>query len=130
MIPKQAHKVDKILRYISILFVIALWFVSIIGTGCGGGSDVRANCVGPHSIFVIYPYRYAGLWFFDDASRGLVMEGFEPGISAMIDIVVEDIPDEKRVPALIFRKFFSHVIHTLLSGNVRRRVETGICVPN
>ena len=55
-----------------------------------------------NSILVIEPYRYAGLWVFDDSRTGLVREPFVSGIPEMIDKLVENIPDANDGFRLIF----------------------------
>jgi len=56
----------------------------------------------PNSIQVIFPYRDHGVWMFDDPSAGLVREPFVCGIPAMLDLLVEGIPDAERGFALYF----------------------------
>lgn len=41
-----------------------------------------------NTIYTIQPYRYAGGWVFDDASRGLDKEPFVCGIPEIIDGIV------------------------------------------
>jgi hypothetical protein len=57
-----------------------------------------------NSLFVIAPYRYAGMWVFDDPATGLVREPFVSGIDVMIDRLTATIPDA----ANGFRLIFSH----------------------
>jgi len=42
-----------------------------------------------NSISVIKPYKWEGLWVFDDARFGLVQEPFVAGADTMIDIALE-----------------------------------------
>ena len=44
-------------------------------------------------LFVIAPYKYEGMWVFDDPAVGLSKEPFIAGIDMMIDKVVADIPN-------------------------------------
>jgi hypothetical protein len=46
-----------------------------------------------NSISVIAPYKYEGMWVFDDARVGLIQEPFVGGADTMIDAMVQDIPD-------------------------------------
>jgi hypothetical protein len=46
-----------------------------------------------NTINVIAPYKYLGMWVFDDPRVGLVQEPFVSGADSMIDRVVADIPD-------------------------------------
>ena len=56
-----------------------------------------------NALFVIAPYKYEGLWVFDDPAVGLSKEPFIAGIDTMIDKVVADIPRAERG----FRAIFS-----------------------
>lgn len=42
-----------------------------------------------NAISVIYPYRYEGLWVFDDERAGLVQEPFVAGADTLIDRALE-----------------------------------------
>jgi hypothetical protein len=55
-----------------------------------------------NSILVIQPYKYNGLWVFDDSRTGLVREPFVAGIPEMIDKLVDNIPDANSGFRLIF----------------------------
>jgi hypothetical protein len=55
-----------------------------------------------NSLFVIAPYRYEGMWVFDDPRVGLVREPFVSGIDEMIDRLVADIPNAAKGFRLIF----------------------------
>jgi len=55
-----------------------------------------------NSINVIAPYRYLGMWVFDDARAGLVQEPFVGGADTMIDRVVADIPDARKGFIMVF----------------------------
>ncbi len=55
-----------------------------------------------NSLFVVSPYRYAGMWVFDDPAVGLVREPFVSGIDVMIDRLVADIPNAAGGFRLIF----------------------------
>src|SRR5438046_10545153 len=56
-----------------------------------------------NSLFVIVPYKYEGMWVFDDPAVGLSKEPFIAGIDTMIDKVVASIPDADKG----FRAIFS-----------------------
>jgi hypothetical protein len=45
-----------------------------------------------NEINVIAPYKYEGIWVFDDARVDLVQEPFVSGADTMIDLIVADIP--------------------------------------
>ena len=55
-----------------------------------------------NSLAVIAPYKYEGMWVFDDELVGLVREPFVSGIDTMIDKLVETIPDAEKGFRLIF----------------------------
>jgi hypothetical protein len=55
-----------------------------------------------NAINVIAPYKYLGMWVFDDPRVGLVQEPFVSGADTMIDRAVKDIPDAERGFALVF----------------------------
>lgn len=56
-----------------------------------------------NSLFVIVPYKYEGMWVFDDPGVGLSREPFIAGIDTMIDKIVADIPNADQG----FRAIFS-----------------------
>lgn len=55
-----------------------------------------------NALSVIVPYRYEGMWVFDDPSVGLRREPFIAGIDTMIDRLVADIPNADQGFRLIF----------------------------
>src|SRR5262245_406355 len=55
-----------------------------------------------NSILVIHPYKYEGLWVFDDPKVGLVQEPFVAGADPMIDRMVEGIPNAAAGVAILF----------------------------
>ena len=48
-----------------------------------------------NAINVIFPYRYQGMWVFDDARVGLDKEPFVAGADTMIDRATAGIPDAR-----------------------------------
>jgi hypothetical protein len=46
-----------------------------------------------NSILVIHPYKYEGVWVFDDPQVGLVQEPFVAGSDVILDRMVEGIPN-------------------------------------
>jgi hypothetical protein len=56
-----------------------------------------------NSLMVIVPYKYEGLWVFDDAAVGLNKEPFIAGIDTLIDKATANIPDAQHG----FRAIFS-----------------------
>lgn len=55
-----------------------------------------------NSIGVIAPYKYEGMWVFDDPRVGLIREPFVAGIDCMIDRLVASIPDAQGGFRLLF----------------------------
>ncbi len=55
-----------------------------------------------NAINVIAPYKYLGMWVFDDPRAGLVQEPFVSGADTMIDRVVSDIPNAEDGFILVF----------------------------
>lgn len=55
-----------------------------------------------NALSVIAPYKYEGMWVFDDPRVGLVREPFVSGIDKMIDLLVKDIPNAQKGFRLIF----------------------------
>jgi hypothetical protein len=46
-----------------------------------------------NSIFVIKPYKWVGMWVFDDLSVGLVREPFVGGADTIIDVATACLPN-------------------------------------
>lgn len=58
-----------------------------------------------NAIIVIQPYiDDVGWWAFDDERTGLVREPFIAGMSEMIDVITEEIPDAELGFNLVFSK--------------------------
>jgi len=55
-----------------------------------------------NTIGVIIPYKYEGMWVFDDPAVGLHREPFVAGIDTMIDRLVASIPNANKGFKLIF----------------------------
>jgi hypothetical protein len=55
-----------------------------------------------NTLFVIQPYRWNGMWVFDDPRVGLVREPFVAGMPEIIDRAVQEIPDAGDGFLLIF----------------------------
>jgi hypothetical protein len=51
---------------------------------------------------IICPYKYKGIWVFDDEATGLIREAFVSGVDEMIDRIVSEIPDAKNGFVLLF----------------------------
>lgn len=55
-----------------------------------------------NSLFVIRPYRWNGMWVFDDPDVGLVREPFVSGIPAIIEEATKHITDAETGFVAIF----------------------------
>lgn len=55
-----------------------------------------------NSLFVIRPYRYLGMWVFDDEARGLKQEPFVGGADSLIDLATKGMPNAKNGFGMIF----------------------------
>jgi hypothetical protein len=87
---------------------LSLALVAIIVAGLAilaslHSSSQTRNVRSVNSLFVIAPYKYQGMWVFDDPAVGLSKEPFVSGIDTMIDKMVADIPNADRG----FRAIFS-----------------------
>ncbi|MBW3625255.1 MAG: hypothetical protein KY468_17805 [Armatimonadetes bacterium] len=75
-----------------------------------------------NAIHVIVPYRYHGMWVFDDPRVGLDKEPFVSGADTMIDRVTADLPHAEEGFRMIFSAtpFPGYMVKL-----VRRREEFG-----
>jgi hypothetical protein len=55
-----------------------------------------------NSLTAIYPYKYEGLWVFDDLKVGLAQEPFVSGADVIIDRMTSQIPNAERGFRLLF----------------------------
>ena len=55
-----------------------------------------------NSIIAIHPYKNEGLWVFDNDSVGLLREPFVSGADAIIERLVEGIPNAEQGFTLLF----------------------------
>ncbi len=55
-----------------------------------------------NALRVIHPYKYEGMWVFDDEKVGLVQEPFVSGADTVIDRMVEEMPGAEQGFILIF----------------------------
>lgn len=55
-----------------------------------------------NSLFVIAPYKWEGMWVFDDPRVGLHGEPFVSGADVMMDKLVASIPDAEKGFRLLF----------------------------
>ncbi len=55
-----------------------------------------------NSLFAIAPYKFNGMWVFDDPAVGLRQEPFVSGADDVIDVLTADIPDAQTGFRLVF----------------------------
>lgn len=55
-----------------------------------------------NSLFVIAPYKFQGMWVFDDPGVGLRQEPFVSGADQIIDVLTEHIPNAAAGFKLVF----------------------------
>ncbi len=55
-----------------------------------------------NAMMVIHPYKYEGMWVFDDEKVGLVQEPFVAGADTIIDQMVVDLPNAESGFSLLF----------------------------
>jgi hypothetical protein len=55
-----------------------------------------------NAINVIAPYKFEGIWVFDDAKVGLIQEPFVGGADTIIDELVAGIPNADSGFAMVF----------------------------
>ena len=55
-----------------------------------------------NALMVIAPYKFSGMWVFDDPAVGLTREPFVAGIDTMIDRLVASIPNAQAGFRLVF----------------------------
>ena len=86
-----------------------------------------------NSIFVIKPYKWEGLWVFDDANVGLVKEPFVGGADTMIDVATAHISNADKGFLAVFSASYFPDAQIVLewvredgSGNVYRWKEKGM----
>ena len=78
-----------------------------------------------NSLMVIVPYKYEGLWVFDDAAVGLSKEPFIAGIDSLIDKATANIPDAQHGFRAIFsaRQFSRRELQTgMASSGIGRQL--------
>ena len=67
----------------------------------------QGSKAGRNSIRIIKPYKYEGVWVFDDENTGLVREPFVMGADDIIDVMCDEIENAEEGFTLFFssRKF-------------------------
>jgi hypothetical protein len=110
----------------AVVLTLALATVAVIVISLGkiglpadpaSGKLVRMN-----SLMVIVPYKYEGMWVFDDPAVGLHREPFIAGIDTLIDKATLDIPDAQHG----FRAIFSAIPFPGANFKLQwRRAESG-----
>lgn len=80
-----------------------------------------------NAINVIKPYKYGGVWVFDDPAVGLVKEPFVGGADTMIDVATSHIPNAEHGFIAVFSasafpgaQIVLEWVREDLSGNIYR----------
>lgn len=55
-----------------------------------------------NALQVIHPYKYEGIWVFDDPRTGLTQEPFVAGADLLLDHMVEGIPGAEQGVTMLF----------------------------
>ncbi len=86
-----------------------------------------------NSLSVIAPYKYQGMWVFDDARVGLIQEPFVGGADVIIDALTASIPDAEKGFRMVFSAEafpgYQHKVEWVrpeLSGNIYRSAALGM----
>ena len=86
-----------------------------------------------NSLFIIHPYKYNGLWVFDDESVGLVREPFVAGMDTIFDILTANISQANAGFDLLFSQTpFPSCTTTLtwqreeMGGNIYRETTSAL----
>ena len=83
-----------------------------------------------NSIFVIKPYKWEGMWVFDDPNVGLVKEPFVGGADMMIDVATAHIPNASRGFIAVFSAGYARIVLEWVreegGGNIYRWAEKDI----
>ncbi len=87
----------------SIMFAIGLAGIGLAVAFALLRTENRKENDAMNSLMVIVPYKFEGLWVFDDAAVGLSKEPFIAGIDTLIDKATANIPDAQHG----FRAIFS-----------------------
>ena len=114
----------------SIVFVVALVVIGLVVCISLLRSEHRKENSAMNSLMVIVPYKYEGLWVFDDAAVGLSKEPFIAGIDSLIDKATANIPDAQHGFRAIFSPDNFPARASSWNGVERNRTATGITVRN
>jgi hypothetical protein len=86
-----------------------------------------------NSISVIKPYKWEGMWVFDDPAVGLIREPFVGGADTIIDVATSHIPNADRGFIAVFSAGYFPDAQIVLEwvreeggGNVYRWSEKGM----
>src|SRR5947199_6353652 len=92
---------EKISIWILLGFPIGIFCALMIFAGLRSLQSTQ-TVTGVNSLFVIAPYKYEGMWVFDDPAVGLCREPFIAGIDTMIDKAVARIPNAENGFCAVF----------------------------
>jgi hypothetical protein len=84
--------------------LISSWIAAalIISLGVTFIQKIPAGHPVENSLFAIAPYKFNGLWVFDDPDVGLVKEPFISGADRILDVLTQNMPDAYRGFRLLF----------------------------
>src|SRR5205814_9081303 len=106
----------------SIMLVIGLVVIGLLVAFGLLRTENRKESDAMNALMVIVPYKYEGLWVFDDAAVGLSKEPFIAGIDTLIDKATASIPDAQHGFRAIFNGAQFPGANFKLEG---RRAESG-----
>ena len=86
-------------RYRFLNWIAAVLVISSILTFI---QNIPAEPPVKNSPFVIVPYKFDGLWVFDDLDVGLVKEPFISGADRILDVLTQTMPDAYKGFRLLF----------------------------
>lgn len=101
LILRKLHdKVAGISPYAPLLILAAIILIAVLERVISAKKQERTH--DEYAIMAIHPYRYDGMWVFDDEAVGLRQEPFISGADTVIDYLVMDIPDAEHGFHLLF----------------------------
>lgn len=86
------------------LFWTRGWIVAALSITFSAAASqiIHAGSPAMNSLFAIAPYRFEGLWVFDDSDVGLVKEPFVNGADRILDVLTQNMPDADKGFRLLF----------------------------
>ena len=75
---------------------------ALLLSSCGRSPRTLDGLLAMNTLNVIYPYKYRGLWVFDDDKVGLEQEPFVSGADVIIERLASHIPNAENGFRLVF----------------------------